>query len=279
MTKIGDMEVHTLVDVVMPSDAKVDEMPIVGMSQQEVDKLVPSGKITSQILAFLVKKDGKNYLFDTGLPLAQSKGVVSSLAKINLAPADIDAVIFTHAHYDHIGGMVDENNELVYKNADHYMSDLEYSWWTEDVKRHFYSGDEAANAMARSNHETVVNSLGVLEKEEKKPVLFKFGEIVLPDIKALDAHGHTPGHTVFELKSGGSSILIVGDIMHVSEVQLPRPEITVVYDTNQDEAREARLKYLQLAAESGVPVAGMHMPIPGVWKVEKDGTGYRLEKP
>lgn len=277
--KIGDMEVYTLVDVVMTADADVEQMPIVGMSQQEVEKLVPAGKITSQILAFQVKSEGKNYLYDTGLPQAKSKGLASSLEKIGLTPADIDSIIFTHAHYDHIGGMLDENNEIAYKNADHYISAPEYFWWTEEVKHHFYSGDEAANSLASSNHETVVNSFAALEKAGKKPVIFEFGDVVLPGIKALDASGHTPGHTVFELNSGKCSILIVGDIMHVSEVQLPCPEITVVYDTNQDEAREARLKYLKLAAESGVPVAGMHLPVPGVWKVKKDGAGYRFEKP
>lgn len=277
--KIGDMEVYTLVDVVRTSDANVDNMPVVGISQMEVDKLVPSGKITSQILAFLVKKDGENYLFDTGLPLTQSKGAVSALGNIGLAPDDIDTVIFTHAHADHIGGMVDEDNEILYKNADHYISTLEHSWWTEEVKHHFYSGDEGANASARSNHETVVKNLGALEKAGKQPIIFKYGDIVLPGIEALDARGHTPGHTVFKVTSADSSILIVGDIMHVAVVQLPRPEITAVYDTNQDEAREARLKYLKLATESGVPVAGMHLPVPGVWKVEKDGAGYKFEKP
>ncbi len=279
MIKVGEMQILTLIDVASTSDAVAEKMPIVGMSQHEVDKLVPSGKINSQILAFLVEKDGKKYLFDTGLPLANSGGVVAALKGMNLTPADIDVVVFTHAHYDHIGGMVDENNEIVYRNADHYISAPEYLWWTEEVKRHFYSGDEQANAMVRSNHEAAVKNFGALEKLGKKPILFKFDEEVFPGITALDARGHTPGHTAFKLESAGKSILIVGDIVHVSEVQLPRPEITVVYDTNQDEARDARLKFLQIAAETGVPVAGMHLPVPGIWKVEKDGSGYRIIKP
>ncbi len=95
-------------------------------------------------------------------------------------------------------------------------------------------------------------------------------------IFAIEAFGHTPGHTVFLVVSGGEKLLVWGDIAHAMAVQMPRPEISVRYDVDPDAARASRLKILEYAATNRIPVAGMHIPYPGVGTVEKAAQGYKF---
>lgn len=99
---------------------------------------------------------------------------------------------------------------------------------------------------------------------------FRFGEEVLPGIKALDASGHTPGYTVFET----DSLLIVGDLLHVAALQIPRPEVCTIYDMNPSGAVWARRRFYEFAASSSKPVAGMHLPYPGIGRIGRSAAGY-----
>ena len=91
-----------------------------------------------------------------------------------------------------------------------------------------------------------------------------------PGIKALDASGHTPGHTVFET----DSLLIVGDLLHAAALQIPRPEVCTIYDMNPSGAVQARRRFYEFAASSPKPVAGMHLPYPGIGRIGRSAAGY-----
>ena len=99
--------------------------------------------------------------------------------------------------------------------------------------------------------------------------VFEFGEEVLPGIKALDAAGHTPEHTVFDT----GSLLIVGDLLHAAAIQFPHPEACATYDTDPEKAIQTRKYFYDLAVSSSKPVAGMHLPFPGIGKISKDTNG------
>ena len=248
--KLGSMQVFPLVDMQGESSASL----LVGASEEQIARYAPNGKVNSQILAFLVKLAGRNILFDTGLGPSRGGKRMDALKETNTAPSDINAVFITHLHTDHYGGLTDAEGKAVFPAAELYVSRIERDWWLNEKK------DENVKA--------------ALAPYESRLHVFEFDDTPLPGITAIDASGHTPGHTVFRVKEGEGELLVVGDILHFAEVQLPLPQIAVRYDTDQEKAPKARKYIMDMAAEGNIPVAGMHCPVPGLWRIAKDGSGY-----
>ena len=234
----------------LETQGKGDPALLIGATEEQKEKYLPDGKLNSQILAFYVKIPGREILFDTGLP---NGNIAKRLSENGIKPEDVKIILLTHLHPDHFGGLV-KNGKATYPNAEVYVSKIERDYWVNDVK-----------------NENVIKALGLYEK---KLHLFEFNDEVFDGVKAIDASGHTPGHTVFEIKADGEELLIVGDIMHFIDIQLPVPDISVKYDVDPDKARETRKKILNYAAENNVKIAGMHITPPGVIKVKKNETGY-----
>ena len=101
-----------------------------------------------------------------------------------------------------------------------------------------------------------------------------FGDEVIAGVKAIDTIGHTPGHTAYLIESDGEKLLIVGDIMHFPEIQLPAPNVAVRYDVDPEKAIQSRKFILDYAAMKNIPIAGMHITPPGLINVKKSGEGY-----
>ena len=104
--------------------------------------------------------------------------------------------------------------------------------------------------------------------------MFEPGDKVMPGVKALDTSGHTPGHVSFLLKSGKDKLLVIGDLIHFSRIQLPLPEVAVKYDVDPAKAVQARKRIFDFACEKRIPMAGMHVPFPGMLNLKKAGAGY-----
>lgn len=234
----------------LETQGNADQALLIGATEEMKEKYLPDGKLNSQILAFYVKIPGRGILFDTGLP---NGNIAKRLSENGIKPEDVKIILLTHLHGDHFGGLV-KNGKATYPNAEVYVSKIERDYWVNDVK-----------------NENVIKALGLYEK---KLHLFEFNDEVFGGVKAIDASGHTPGHTVFEIKADGEELLIVGDIMHFIDIQLPAPDVSVKYDVDPDKARETRKKILDYAAENDVKIAGMHITPPGVMKVKKNETGY-----
>ena len=238
------VEVISLLDVQGEGNTQL----LLGVSKSQLKEFLPNGKMKSQILAYFVKTHDNNILFDTGL---RDGHIVKRLAENGIKPEDVKTIMITHLHGDHFGGLVNEHNEAAFPNAIVYVNVVERAYWVDDVK-----------------NEAVIDALNLYDGRVK---LFNFGDEVLTGVKAIDASGHTPGHTAFEVCN---EVLIVGDIIHFPEIQLPLPEISVKYDVDPDQARESRKKILDYAAEKNFTIAGMHITPPGIYKIKKAGTGY-----
>lgn len=204
--------------------------------QQLVDSLGIADGIPSSVSAFLVEADGRHILFDTGMGAPDSR-LMKGLEVAGLSPADIDCLFLTHLHFDHIGGMV-KADSAVFSHAEVYVARQEYDGWMQ------MPDDQKAKVVA------------TMSVYKDRLHLFEYGDTLPAGVVALNAEGHTPGHTVYQL--GG--FLVVGDLMHGAALQLVRPDFCASYDMNPEMAVKNRKYYLDYARQNGLLMAGMHQP-------------------
>lgn len=202
-----------------------------------MDSLGLAGGVPSTVSTFYVKTDGAGILFDTGLGATDSR-LLSGLQTFGIAPADVKYVYLTHMHGDHIGGMLTQEGEAVFPAAEVYVSKPEYDYWMAD----------------KANRQQVAT----MEAYKDRLHLFQFGDTLPGGVVAMDAVGHTPGHTVFQ--AGG--LLVVGDLMHGAALQKVHPEVCATFDMDKEAAIGARRRFIRYAEENGLTMAGMHLPVP-----------------
>lgn len=203
---------------------------------------MPDG-IPASVSTFLVKVDGKYILFDAGLG-AFGGQLQKRLAALGVNPDSIGLIYLTHFHVDHIAGLVVKNDAgndtKAFKNAAVYAGKVEYDAWMNDIPKN----DLQKNIMA-------------LYKDSLH--LFAFGDTLPHGVLAMDAVGHTPGHTAFQL----ANLIIVGDLMHGYALQKDHPEVNSNYDMDKPKSAETRKRIMQYARDNKLLMAGMHLPPPG----------------
>ena len=201
---------------------------------------MPEG-IPASVSTFLVKVDGKYILFDAGLGSFVGQ-LMNRLAALGVNADSISAVYLTHFHLDHIGGLLEmdgiPNISKAFKNAAIYASKVEYDYWMKEF--------QMESALVMSVYKDSLH-------------LFAFGDTLPHGVLAMDAVGHTPGHTAFQL----ANLLIVGDLMHGYALQKDHPEINSNYDMDKPKAAESRKRIMQYARDNKLLMAGMHLPPPG----------------
>lgn len=203
---------------------------------------MPEG-IPASVSTFLLQADGKNILFDAGLGAFGGK-MLSRLAALGINADNIDIVYLTHFHVDHIAGLVEKDaagiDTKAFKNASIYAGKVEYDAWMEHIPK---------NDLQKMVMELYRDSLH----------LFAFGDSLPHGVLAIDAIGHTPGHTAFQV----SNLLIIGDLMHGYALQKDHPEINSNYDMDKEKSIESRKRIMQYAKDNKLLMAGMHLPPPG----------------
>ena len=204
---------------------------------------MPEG-IPASVSTFLVKVDGQYILFDAGLGASMGGQMAKRLEALGVNPDSIGLIYLTHFHVDHIAGLVakDEsgNDAKVFKNAAVYAGKVEYDAWMNDIPK---------NDLQK----------GIMGLYKDSLHLFAFGDTLPHGVLALDAVGHTPGHTAFQL----ANLLIVGDLMHGYALQKDHPEVNSNYDMDKPKSAESRKRIMQYASDNKLLMAGMHLPPPG----------------
>lgn len=195
--------------------------------------------IPSSVSTFLLEKGGKLILFDTGNGAPDSR-LARRLAYLNTSPENIRYIYLTHFHGDHIGGMM-RGDTVVFPNAEVYASKAEYEAWMK---------------MPKEQNALVVKTM---EAYKDRLHLFEFGDTLPGGVVALDAAGHTPGHTAYR----AGQFLIVGDLMHGVALQREHPDICASFDMDKEASAAARKRIMQYAEDNDLRMAGMHFPAPG----------------
>ena len=230
---------------------------LVGASEAMLNQCIPTGKYPSAVNAFLIRTPEGWVLVDTGF----GRNVMTEMAALGVEPTDITAVLLTHMHGDHIGGMLREDAKA-FPNAKVYMAQEENDYWMAAGS----NGAAQQKVLAAYEADLVLFSAQGIEAGEDNPE-------IIPGIFGILAPGHTPGHSMFLVESMGQKMLIWGDLTHVMAIQMAYPEVAVTYDSHKDIAIASRYEVLAYVSQHKIPVAGMHIPFPGMGTIEALGMG------
>ena len=249
--KVGDMKITLLSEGQQQNGSSI----LIGATPEIIEKYATDGTYPAACNAFLVQTADKNILIDAGF----GRKLFDNLSLLNITPEQIDVVLLTHMHGDHIGGMM-RDGKIAFPNAELYIAITEAFYWQTNSST---GGQQAAKVIEAYN-----SKLHLFDPTELD------GDIdLLGGIRAIAAYGHTPGHTVFLLKSKGEQLLVWGDLTHAMAIQMPHPEIAVTYDVNPQEAIATRKKILEYVVKNKIPIAGMHIAYPAMGNVKASNNG------
>ena len=214
--------------------------------------------LNSRLNLTLYQSGTKKVLFDAGAGVDFLSGMgtlVESLEAIDLSTDDITDVVFTHAHPDHIWGVLDDFDDLTFQNANYHIGRMEWEYWFDT---------ETINKVREDRIPMAVGAKRRLEALEENINLFDSNDEIIDGIKALLTPGHSPGHMSFEIANGSRSALIVGDAINDHHVAFKRPNWLNGLDQNPDEAAQTRQKLLNRISNEDMLIIGFHLPFLGL---------------
>lgn len=239
------------------------------------DKAAISGALKSNFLAeevpashnaFLVNTGQKLVLIDTGggsLIGPRFGKLSSNLVAAGYKPAQVDEVLLTHLHADHVGGLMTGSNKT-FPNATVRADKRDADYWLSEQNK------RKAPAEAQGGFDAAMTSLSAYQRDGQLKT-FDGPAQLMPGVAAKSAYGHTPGHTMFEIESKGEKLLLWGDIVHVAAVQFYNPTVTISYDSDKAEAEREHFKVMGEVAENRTMIGGAHLPFPGLGHIRPDG--------
>ncbi len=211
----------------------------------------------------LIETGSGNYLAPTAGQLQQN------LTAAGIDPAAVELVMLTHMHPDHSAGLTDRaTGRRLFPNAEVVVHENEPRHWDDDAAM------ARASERARKLYFECAREQIAPYRDRLRP--FSGPKEVFPGVTTVPLHGHTPGHSGYRIASGDQSLLIWGDIVHVPEIQVPRPEVTIEFDTDPAAAAATRRRTFDVVTSEKQLIAGMHVHFPGFAHVVRSGGGYTL---
>jgi glyoxylase-like metal-dependent hydrolase (beta-lactamase superfamily II) len=256
---IGEYQAAALRDggMEVPNDNKT---LAVNKTKAEVDTVLtanslPTDKLGLSVQPLLVKTTDKVLLFDAGAGglFGPTVGKLpTTLATAGVDPASVTDIFISHAHGDHVGGLVKADGALAFPNAAIHIS-----------------ANEWAALKADAQMAALVTTI------TPKIAEFQPGAQIVPGVvTAVDIKGHTPGHSGYTITSGDQTLLYIGDTMHHSVISVQQPDWTIAFDGDAPTAQTSRKDLIASTAGSGQRIYAVHFPFPGLGRFEQKDAGY-----
>lgn len=267
---LGDFAITSLSDGTF--DLPVDQL-LTGPKPGEVEAAFEAAfsklPMEMSVNAFLVDTGAQLILVDAGggsLYGPTLGHVKQNLVAAGYQPDQVDLVLLTHIHGDHSGGLTNEGKPA-YPNAKVWVGQGDIDFFSDPEKQKAATGLDQLNFAAAQSLLSAYQAAGQLVASSGE-------QEIVPGVRAIPAIGHSAGHTVYAIESQGESLMALGDLLHVPQVQFAHPEYSMVFDLDQDEAAAIRKTILGGASEKRQWIAGAHFSFPGIGHLAAKGDGY-----
>lgn len=270
--KVGDIEVTAINDgfAQRPLEGFVRnaELPQVQQAMQEA--FLPGNALPITFNTLVLNNGGRLTLIDTGngdMGAPTSGRWMANFRAAGFDPAQVNTVVISHFHGDHINGLRLKDGTAVFPNAEVMVPAAEWAFWMDDARMNQApEGMKGAFQGARRVFGPIANDVKRYEMDKE----------IVPGLTAVAAPGHTPGHTVYMLSSGNGKLMIMSDTTNHPALFVRNPDWSAVFDMDADQARATRRRLLDMAASERSQVAFYHAPFPATGHIAKDGNGFRF---
>ncbi|MDE0983843.1 MAG: MBL fold metallo-hydrolase [Yoonia sp.] len=267
---LGSMQIDVLSDgnLVLPGSTNVDDLHADELSKIMQKYDISSEQRTPDCNVTLIRDGERVILIDVGSGpefMASAGRLQDALAAIDVDPYDVTHVVFTHAHPDHLWGLLDDFEDPAFPNATYLIGKSEWDYWIDP---------ETVNTIGEARTTFAVGARRRLALIEDNITFFKDGEEILPGIAARATFGHTPGHMAFHIAQGSNNLMVLGDCVGNHHVAFERPEWRAGSDQDGDLGAATRVALLDQLASEHMSIIGYHMPYPGIGRAEKRGDGF-----
>ncbi|MCV6547102.1 MAG: MBL fold metallo-hydrolase [Cohaesibacter sp.] len=269
---IGSATLSTLSDgfLTLPGTMAYNHLP-----EKELQTIIKTYKldrtrITPDCNITLLQDGPRNILFDVGAGpnfMPSAGKLLQTLQTTSLTPDDITHVIFTHAHPDHLWGLLDDFDDPLFPNATYLMGKSEWDYWMHP---------QTVNSIIPSRQSFAVGAKNRLETLQDSILLFKDGEEILPNIAAHACFGHTPGHMAFEIRQNAQSAMIVGDAIGNHHIAFEKPDWHSGSDQDRDMGAKSRTRLLDKIATDNSHLVGFHLPNGGIGRCQRKNNSYHF---
>ncbi len=267
---LGDFEVTAISDgtVDLPMN-KLLHQPA-AKTDQALARSYLSSPLETSVTGYLVNTGAKLVLIDAGAGSLFGPTLGKLLANLKASgyqPEQVDEVLITHMHPDHVGGLA-ANGQAAFPNATIRADKHDTEFWLSQANM------DKAPADSKGFFQGAMASLApYVASQHLQP--FNGASDITPGIRAIASYGHTPGHISYMVESKGKKLLVVGDLIHAGAVQFDHPEVTIGFDTDPKSAAQARKQVFTAAAKDSELIGAAHLPFPGLGHLRSTGKAYQ----
>ncbi|MBF9233365.1 MBL fold metallo-hydrolase [Microvirga alba] len=270
--KVGDIEVTAIQDgfARRPLEGFVRNAELAQVQQAMQEAFLPADALAITFTTLVLQRNGRLTLIDTGNgdSGAPTSGLwMSNFRAAGFDPAQVDTIVISHFHGDHINGLRLKDGTAVFPKAEILVPATEWDFWMDDVRM-----NQAPDAM-KGGFQGVRRVFGPIAKDVKR---YEADKEILPGLTSIAAPGHTPGHTSYMLSSGAGRLMIMSDVTNHPALFVRNPDWSAIFDMDADQARATRRRMLDIAATERAQVAFYHAPFPATGHIAKDGNGFRF---